>query len=90
LTRPTFGTESWPSTMRTRCGMRNEGRPRFRALKRGNFARFSKVDVLTAFGDNAHELDDPALLDRATVLGRTLFTQDDDLLVEAQRRQRQA
>jgi hypothetical protein len=30
---------------------------------------------------------DPELLDRATALGRVLFTQDDDLLREAKRRQ---
>lgn len=32
-------------------------------------------------------IDDPDLLDRATKLGRVLFTQDDDLLAEATRRQ---
>ncbi len=31
---------------------------------------------------------DPDLLDRATALGRALFTQDKDLLAEAARRQR--
>jgi hypothetical protein len=30
---------------------------------------------------------DPELLDRATELGRVLFTQDDDLLIEASLRQ---
>jgi len=44
------------------------------------------VDVLTAFEDGAHELLDPDLLDRAGVLGRVLFTRDDDLLAEATRR----
>jgi hypothetical protein len=34
------------------------------------------------------EAEDPALLDRASELGRVLFTNDDDLLVEATRRQR--
>ena len=34
-------------------------------------------------------MDDPALLDRAGELGRALFTQDDDLLSEAARRQRE-
>lgn len=52
--------------------------------------RQRKVDVLTAFEDGASELDDPALLDRATALGPALFTQDDDLLVEAGRRQAEA
>ena len=32
---------------------------------------------------------DPELLNRATELGRVLFTQDDDLLTEATQRQRQ-
>jgi len=46
------------------------------------------VDVLTAYEDGRHELDDPALLDRAGELGRVLFTRDDDLVIEAVRRQR--
>jgi len=45
------------------------------------------VDVLTAQEDGAGEFDDPALLDRATMLQRVLFTQDDDLLREAKQRQ---
>ena len=49
--------------------------------------RFRGVDVLTAQEDNATELDDPALLDRASSLGRVLFTFDDDLLAEAHKRQ---
>ena len=47
-----------------------------------------EVDVLTAQADGAAELRDPDLLDRATSLGRVLFSQDDDLLAEATRRQR--
>jgi hypothetical protein len=47
------------------------------------------IDVLTAFQDNAHEFDDPPLLDRATGLGRVLFTQDEDFLREGARRQAQ-
>jgi predicted nuclease of predicted toxin-antitoxin system len=43
--------------------------------------------VLTAQDDGAAEYEDPELLDRSTVLGRVLFTQDDDLLREAKRRQ---
>jgi hypothetical protein len=43
--------------------------------------------VLTAAEDGATELDDHELLDRATECGRVLFTQDDDLLAEATRRQ---
>jgi predicted nuclease of predicted toxin-antitoxin system len=49
--------------------------------------RLRGVDVLTAQEDGTGELPDPALLDRATELGRVLFTQDDDLLREAKRRQ---
>jgi len=45
------------------------------------------VDVLTAQADGAAELDDPDLLDRARSLGRVLFSQDEDLLAEAARRQ---
>jgi hypothetical protein len=41
------------------------------------------VDVLTAQLDGTTRLDDAALLDRATALGRVLFSQDDDLLAEA-------
>lgn len=49
--------------------------------------RLQGVDVLTAQEDGAARLPDPELLDRATELGRVLFTQDDDLLREATRRQ---
>jgi predicted nuclease of predicted toxin-antitoxin system len=48
------------------------------------------VDVLTAQEDGTGTLDDPALLDRAGTLGRVLFTQDKDFLVETARRQRAA
>ncbi|WP_197526621.1 DUF5615 family PIN-like protein [Botrimarina colliarenosi] len=44
-------------------------------------------DVLTAQADGADRLTDDALLDRATELGRMLFTQDDDLLRIAAGRQ---
>ena len=50
--------------------------------------RLRGVDVLTAQEDGTRELSDPALLDRATELGRVLFSQDDDLLREAVWRQR--
>jgi uncharacterized protein DUF5615 len=50
--------------------------------------RLRAVDVLTAFEDGAHRLQDPDLLDRATSLGRVLFSQDEDLLAEAAHRQR--
>ena len=49
--------------------------------------RLREVDVLTAQEDGAGEFEDPDLLDRVTALGRVLFTQDDDLLREAKRRQ---
>lgn len=42
----------------------------------------------TAYEDHAHQLSDPDLLDRATALGRVLFSSDEDLIVEARRRQR--
>jgi predicted nuclease of predicted toxin-antitoxin system len=41
------------------------------------------VDVLTAQEDGAATLPDSDLLNRATDLGRVLFTQDEDLLNEA-------
>jgi len=50
--------------------------------------RLRGVDILTAQTDQTTRLSDPELLDRATNLGRVLFTQDEDLLVEATRRQR--
>lgn len=53
-----------------------------------NGLRLRGVNVLTAHEDGASHLRDPALLDRAAELGRVLFTQDDDLLVEATQRQR--
>jgi uncharacterized protein with PIN domain len=49
--------------------------------------RLRGVDVLTAQQDDASQIRDPELLNRATSLGRILFTQDEDLLREAKRRQ---
>lgn len=46
------------------------------------------VDVLTAQEDGTARFEDDELLDRATALGRVLFSQDDDLLIEAAARQR--
>jgi len=46
------------------------------------------VEVLTAQEDGTSQWDDAELLDRAQELDRVLFTQDDDLLQEAARRQR--
>ena len=57
------------------------------AITRGLLLR--GVNTLTAQLDGTSELDDPALLDRATSLGRVLFSQDEDLLAEATRRQRE-
>ena len=50
--------------------------------------RLRGVDVVTAQEDNADTLSDPELMDRATALNRVLFTFDDDLLVEAAKRQK--
>jgi predicted nuclease of predicted toxin-antitoxin system len=47
------------------------------------------VDVLTAQEDGSRRLLDADLLDRATDLGRVLFSQDKDLLREGARRQRE-
>ncbi len=46
------------------------------------------VDVLTAQDDSSDRSEDPVLLDRAMALGRVLFRQDEDFLVEGSRRQR--
>ena len=56
------------------------------AITRGLLLR--GVDVLTAQLDGTTRLEDPDLLDRATELRRVLFSQDEDLLAEATRRQR--
>lgn len=54
-----------------------------------NGLRMRGVDVLTAQDDGATLWPDDRLLDRAGELGRVLFSQDDDLLAEAELRQRQ-
>ncbi len=51
--------------------------------------RVRGIDILTAEEDGAATLPDPALLDRATELGRVLFTQDRGFLAECARRQAQ-
>jgi hypothetical protein len=56
------------------------------AITRGLVLR--GVDVLTAQLDGTTELEDPDLLNRATALRRVLFSEDEDLLAEATRRQR--
>jgi hypothetical protein len=45
------------------------------------------VDVLTAQEDGSRRLRDSELLDRAIILGRAVFGQDEDMLREASRRQ---
>ncbi len=52
-----------------------------------NGLRLRGVDVLTAQEDKRSGFCDPKILDRATELQRILFTQDDDFLTEANRRQ---
>lgn len=49
--------------------------------------RLRGVEVLTAQEDGTTTLADPLLLDRATELQRIIFTQDNDFLREAHRRQ---
>jgi predicted nuclease of predicted toxin-antitoxin system len=56
------------------------------AITRG--LRRRGVDVLTAQQDNTTQLPDDQLLDRASRLGRILFSRDEDLLVEAAKRLR--
>ena len=51
--------------------------------------RLRGVDVLTAYEDAHHRVPDTQLLDHAQVLGRVLFSEDDDLVAEAVLRQRQ-
>jgi hypothetical protein len=51
--------------------------------------RLRGVDVLTAQENDAARLSDADLLDRATMLNRVLFSQDEDLLREAAQTQRQ-
>lgn len=45
------------------------------------------VDVLTVQEDGRKSYPDPLLVDRATELGRVIFSQDEDLPIEAYRRQ---
>jgi predicted nuclease of predicted toxin-antitoxin system len=56
-----------------------------RAISAG--LRLRGIDVLTPQEDGRRGISDPLLLDRATELGRPLFSQDEDLLAEARRRQ---
>ena len=41
------------------------------------------VDVITCLEDGTDQLDDERILERATELGRAVFTQDDDVLALA-------
>ena len=45
--------------------------------------RLRGVDVVTAQEDKSAQLSDADLLSRATLLGRVIFTQDDDLLARS-------
>lgn len=49
--------------------------------------RLRDVDVLTVQDDGRRNMPDAVLLDRAAELGRVIFSQDEDLLAEARRRQ---
>ena len=55
------------------------------AITRGLILR--GVDVITVQSDNRTGSSDQSVLDRATELGRVLFTNDSDFLIEAKRRQ---
>ena len=57
-------------------------RPITRGLRRHG------VDILTAQEDGSTRWEDAELLDRAAALNRILFSQDEDLLGEAAKRQR--
>jgi hypothetical protein len=46
------------------------------------------IDVLTAQDDDAAKLSDSNLVDRATALSRVMVSHDEDMLREAQQRQR--
>ena len=50
--------------------------------------RLKGIDVLTVQEDNCSGKSDPELLDRSFCLKRAIFTNDEDLLVEASKRQR--
>lgn len=52
-----------------------------------NGLRLRGIDVVIAQEDGRGEVADPLVLDRATELGRPLFSQDEDLLAEARKRQ---
>ncbi|MEM7116987.1 MAG: DUF5615 family PIN-like protein [Chloroflexota bacterium] len=49
--------------------------------------RLRDVDIVTVQEDGFRAVDDPLILDRATQLNRLVFTNDDDFIVEAHKRQ---
>lgn len=55
-----------------------------------NGLRIRGVDVLTVQEDGRTSFPDPLILDRARELERVLFSQDEDFLAEAKRRQEKA
>lgn len=55
------------------------------AITRG--LRLRDIDVLTVQEDEREGITDPEVLERATELGRVLFTQDKDFFTEAHYRQ---
>jgi len=57
-----------------------------RAITRG--LRSRGVDVLRSQDDGTDEFSDADLLDRATALGRAVFSRDEDFLAESSHRQR--
>ncbi len=54
-----------------------------------NGLKLRGIDVITVQEDGRTGTPDPILLDRATKLNRVVFTQDDDFLVLANRRQQE-
>lgn len=54
-----------------------------------NGLKLRGIDVITVQEDGLTGIPDSILLDRATQLGRVIFTQDDDFLVIANRRQQE-
>ncbi len=50
--------------------------------------RLRGVDLLTVQEDGRRNTPDPEIVARAAELGRVIFSQDEDMLVEATRRQR--
>lgn len=51
--------------------------------------RLRNIKVITAYEDGCSQLNDEALLERATELSSVLFTRDDDLIAEAAQKQKE-